>query len=179
MVIVSAGRRVDAAGATEPRFPAANVVGVRERIRARLYERKPSDVVCAAACGADLLLLDVAGEMRLRRHVILPGSRTTFRGSSVADRPGGWEILFDRIIDEVEASRNLRSMSVAPGQEGYLAANIELLATAGTLAANLNTGVQALVIWNGASRGATDVTEHFIQSARARGYEIVEVSTLL
>src|SRR5215813_6025457 len=68
-VIVEAGRRVDAADATVVRFPPQNVPEVREKIRRLLEMQKPVAIVSSAACGADLLLLDVAGGMNVPCHI--------------------------------------------------------------------------------------------------------------
>lgn len=179
MVIVSAGRRPDAPGAAQARFPVQNVVGVRERIRAELLKQKPSDVVCAAACGSDLLLLDVAGELRIRRHIVLSGTREDFRASSVADRPGGWELLYDRILDTAVSEGGIKVLQLKPGLQGYLGANLEIIKLAEGVASQRGTHVLALAVWNRQSRGAEDVTEHFLSTARSKGHPVIELSTLL
>jgi hypothetical protein len=82
-VIVGAGRRVDATDGTVARFPPQNVAEVRENIGRVLKNQKPIAIVSSAACGADLLLLDVAREMQVPRHILLPSSPEEFRyGSS-------------------------------------------------------------------------------------------------
>ncbi len=60
-VIVEAGRRVDAPGAEVARFPSSNVDEVRQRIQQLLAREKPIAFVSSAACGADLLALDISG----------------------------------------------------------------------------------------------------------------------
>ena len=57
---------------------------VATKIRQVLMNQKPVAIVSAAACGADLLLLDVAGEMHVPRYVLLPSEPEEFRVSSVA-----------------------------------------------------------------------------------------------
>ena len=63
-VIVEAGRRVDAPGAEAANFPSSNVGEVEQLIQHLLTREKPIAFVSSAACGADLLALDVAGDMR-------------------------------------------------------------------------------------------------------------------
>lgn len=87
-VIAQAGRRVDAANSTTARFPAANVSAVRERIKTKLLQEKPLALVSSAACGTDLLALDLAGELSIERYVLLPAKPEVFRSSSVTDRLG-------------------------------------------------------------------------------------------
>jgi hypothetical protein len=51
-------------------------------------------VVASAACGSDLIALDVAGELGLERRVILPFEPNRFAETSVEDRPGEWRTLY-------------------------------------------------------------------------------------
>jgi hypothetical protein len=104
MVIALAGRRVDAPKTAQLRFPAAQAVPVKQQIREFLQAHEASALVCAAACGADILALEAAGELGLRRRVVLPFDKATFRNTSVVDRGGDWGARYDRIIDEI-ASR--------------------------------------------------------------------------
>jgi hypothetical protein len=173
-VLVQAGRRVDAPDASIPRFPPGNVDLVRQRIRKYFEASKPEFLVSAAACGTDLLCLEVAGELKVKRVVMLPTEPAAFRASSVADRPGNWGEMFDRLLKEV----NAEILDVPEGQTGYLETNIRLLERAETLASSNNTVARALVVWNKKSRGADDVTAHFLDQARLRKLPIAEISTL-
>src|SRR6478672_7572868 len=64
-VLVQAGRRVNALDAPVVRFPSSNIEVVRQRIRKYFGESKPDFLVTAAACGTDLLALEVAGQLSL------------------------------------------------------------------------------------------------------------------
>src|SRR5882757_4467262 len=97
-VLVQAGRRVDAPDAAAVRFPSSNVDLVRQRIRKYFGESKPDFLVTAAACGTDLLALEVAGQLSVQRVVLLPSEPKVFRGASVVDRPGDWGEMFDRLV---------------------------------------------------------------------------------
>jgi len=55
MVIALAGRRVDASDAAQKRFPAENASAVKQQIRDFLQSHDARALVCAAACGADIL----------------------------------------------------------------------------------------------------------------------------
>src|SRR5215471_3104187 len=89
-VVALAGRRIDVVGETNPRFPLECVPVVRERIREVLQKTRARVLVCSAACGADLLGMEVARELGMGVQVILPTARRTFRKTSVVDRPGDW-----------------------------------------------------------------------------------------
>lgn len=179
MVIALAGRRIDAPGAAVARFPSENLERVREEIRRNLIELKARALVCAAACGADIIALETAGELGLRRRIVLPYDRDIFRASSVADRPGDWGSRFDRIVAEVSAAGDLIEYGHDKGHEDtYFTTNLDILGQAAQLAQEIGEGPKALVVWNGESRGADDVTGHFRDEALRRGIPVTEVITL-
>ena len=173
-VIVEAGRRVDAPGAEVARFPSSNVGEVRQRIQQILTREKPVAFVSSAACGADLLALDVAGDMHIRRYVLLPSPPEQFRKTSVTDRPGDWGVLYDKVLK----TASIGVLKVADSQEGYLQTNLKLLDQAEALARKYHTSTKALVIWNETSRGPDDVTGHFLAQAKLRKIPALEIPTL-
>lgn len=179
MIIALAGRRIDAVDATQVRFPLSRSATVRDRIRATLMNREASALVGSAACGADLLALDVATELGLRRRVVLPFSPQRFRETSVVDRPGDWGVLFDALIHNVTQSGDLAVLGDKEGDDVYAAVNEAILDEAQKLSRSSGeSGVLAVIVWDGGSRGAGDLTEAFAISARARGIEVAEVLTV-
>jgi hypothetical protein len=60
---------------------------VRRRIVDLLAEEHTEALVCSAACGADLIALEEAERLGLRRRIVLPFSPRQFRETSVTDRP--------------------------------------------------------------------------------------------
>lgn len=186
MIIALAGRRIDAAGAPTPRFPTEQVDAVRERIRTALRKQHAEALVASAACGADLLALEVAGDLGLRRRIILPFARDEFRASSVTDRPGDWGPLFDRICDEVEARGDLVVLGATGDPDAaYELATKAILDDALRLAeesqrgkSQLGGGVMAIVVWDQAPRGAGDLTVEFARQAVAHQVPVVSISTL-
>jgi len=179
MMIALAGRRVDSADAEESRFPVGNVEIVKERTLARFQEMGATMLVSSAACGADLIAQWAANELKFeRRRVILPYERQRFRESSVIDRPGDWGPLYDQILDEVEAAGDLIVLQGGPDNETYAAANLAILDHAVELAKGAQQPVKAVLIWEGVSRGADDLTQAFEVEARKRGVRVVTISTL-
>lgn len=179
-VLAFAGRRVDADGAPR-RFPADLVPIVRERIRALLVDRGATAVVGSAACGADLLALGAAGELGLRRRVILPFAPDRFRETSVIDRPGDWGAAYDRVIAAVGGTNDLAVLeSASEGDDAYARTNFAILNHAQALAAEAaaRSNVFAVIVWDGASRGPDDLTAQFADEARRRGLKVLELSTL-
>lgn len=173
-ILVEAGRRVDAGDATVARFPTHSVPAVRKKIQRELEIQKPVAIVCSAACGADLLLLDVADQEHIYRYILLPSKPEEFRASSVTDRPGDWGDLYTKAL---RASK-VEILRVPEGQEGYLETNLKLLDKAQALANQERTSVKALVVWDKKSRGPDDVTAHFREQAGLRKIPILEIYTL-
>ncbi len=153
---------------------------MRVRLRELFLRYGAVAVVCSAACGADLLALDVAGDLLLRRVVVLPFDPATFRRVSVVDRPGGeetWGFLFDRIV----ACLPDADLVVLPGDadrdDAFDAANGRILSVAQSLSDTLHAQLVAVIVWEGVSRGTDDVTARFAADARERGVTLEELST--
>jgi len=172
-VVVAAGRRVDG-NADVSRFPSGRVPTVRHRIQEFLACEKPLVVVCSAACGADLLVLEAAGEQHIDRLVLLPSQPEHFRKTSVTDRPGDWGDLFDRVIQ----SSKVEVLTAADGPQGYLETNLKLLERGQAAAREHSATLQALVVWDKRERASGDVTAHFLKQARQHNIPVVEVDTL-
>jgi cytosine/adenosine deaminase-related metal-dependent hydrolase len=178
-VAALAGRRPDAADTREERFPLRNAGAVRARIAEVLRERGVGTLVCSAACGADLLALDAAAELGLRRVVVLPFEAERFRESSVVDRPGDWGDAYDAVVADVRARGDLVVLSPDGGDShgAYQAATATILARAMELAGGDPSRVVALLVWEGGSRGAGDHTAAFRDTARAQGMAVQEIRT--
>jgi hypothetical protein len=172
---------VDAPNALPVRFPAANLATVRERIRAVLTEVIATVVVASAACGADLLALDVARELGIRCAIVLPWDRADFREISVVDRGGEWGGMFDRVVNVAGDAGDLYTLGRGVHDaRAFIATNDTILDMAQTIAGAVHPTdeVVAMVAWDGGSRGADDVTAQFITSARGRGLRVVEILTV-
>jgi len=184
MIIALAGRRIDAPDATIQRFPLKNAADVRARIYAFLVDHKANALVCSAACGADLLALDTAGELGIQRRIVLPFEQNRFRETSVTDRPGEWGALFDRITREVAGDLVILS-DRGEGDEIFAIANRAILDEALALAHQTphDKGEQptalvlAVLVWDGQSRGEGDLTADFADESRTRGLQVLEIAT--
>ena len=178
MILALSGRRIDSNDADEPRFPLRNVGRVSREVQALLSTNAVAVLVSSAACGADLIGLSEAGKLGMRRRVVLPCGRERFRTESVMDRPGEWGGLYDMIIDDVSAMGELVTMGESPGADPYTAANHLILDEAIALGRERHDEVAALILWDGAPRGAPDYTADFAAEARTRGLKVLELSTL-
>ena len=177
-VVALAGRRIDASGAEVRRFPLENRELVRERIRDFLVSHRASALVSSAACGADLLALDVAGELGVPRRVVLPFDAGRFRATSVSDRPGDWREMYDRVLAAVEAERGTVVLDQAPGDSAYARANVRIASEAIKLANQMGTGTLGVIVWDGGPRGPDDLTAQFRRAAQEQGMEVRNLSTI-
>jgi hypothetical protein len=175
IVVALAGRRIDAPDAAVPRFPPKHEDVVRQRIR-QLFERlRPRSLVSSAACGADIVAQEVAGEMGIGRCVVLPFSPEDFRARSVADRGAAWGLRFDRLMDVV--SGGVIDLSLQrEDEDAFTRANEEILDRAEGLAQDTNGLVVAVIVWDG-PRGEKDNTQAFASAAKHRGFPLEEVRT--
>jgi hypothetical protein len=176
-VLALAGRRIDAEGADPARFPLSQVEAVGRRLNSLMVEQQVGAVVCSAACGADLVALEEAGRLGVRRRVVLPFAKERFRETSVVDRPGDWGAVYDRVIADVEASGDL--IELAPrGDENdaYRAANEAIIKEAETIA---GPGERiAVIVWEGSSRSKSDATNDFRALAEEAGFSQRVILTL-
>jgi hypothetical protein len=178
MIVALAGRRIDKADSKDPRFPLKNVECVARSLHGLLVEHGTTAIVSSAACGADLIALTEAGKLGLRRKVILPFDRATFRQGSVVDRPGEWGSAYDTVIDEVDAAGDLMTLSHVGNLDPYSMTSERILDEAVELARQLEARAGAIIMWDGAVRDKPDYTADFGVSARRRGLPVLEIRTV-
>jgi len=177
MIVALAGRRPDALGAPS-RFPRDSVPVVRQRVRQILGECVPRTLVTSAACGADLIALDEALALNIHCRVILPCSEETFRRSSVVDLGAEWGDVYDRVLPRVELVRD-RVLPTARGDDAHLITCRAILDEAARLGRETTSPVVAVVVWDGSPRPGVDITNEFRCDARARGWRIIEILTVV
>jgi hypothetical protein len=186
MIIVLAGRRIDASNAETPRLPLERVEAVAEKIGQEFTRLKADTLICSAACGADLIALRVAKTRGMRRRIVLPFGPALFREKSVTDRPGNeewnWGKLFDELCGEARGSGELVVAERTEGDDtaAYKKANERIFEEAAALlaaAGETTAGGTAIIVWEGSSRGKSDLTMEFAERATAAGYQVVPVLT--
>lgn len=164
-VVALAGRRIDGSDTNPSRFPIDAVPVVRRRLAHLLTVEHAVVLVCSAACGADLLALEEAERLGVRRRIIVPFSTDRFRQTSVIDRPGDWGRSFDRLITAAAKAGDLVVLSEYDnlGETAYSAANKAIIGEAQKLAQEGNPHrLVAAVVWEGLSRPGSDATAQFI-----------------
>jgi hypothetical protein len=177
-IVTLTGRRIDAPGSNTNRFPKSAVPAVRVRVHDELKRLGATALVASAACGADLIALDVAGELGLRRRIVLPFAETRFRETSVVDRGAEWGPIYDRILTEVKASDDVVTLQDAGADDSaaYLAANVRLLDEAQSLGRAAGAEVVVMLVKENRP-GYEGIDRQFADDARQRGLRVVEVAS--
>lgn len=177
-VVALVGRRTDPVDADVPRFPLENVAAVRRSLTSLFAENAVRNIVSSAACGADLVGLQVAMTLGIPLTIVLPYAPAVFASKSVIDRPGDWKAVYEEVL--VYAAR-IGEVHVIPSQasdeDAYTATNVEILERAISLAAPEQPMV--VLVWEGHSRGEGDSTDEMRRLAISRSIPTVEISTCL
>jgi hypothetical protein len=176
-VIALAGRRIDAPDTNPPRFPLQNVPMVQRRLAALFSAEHAEALVCSAACGADLVALEEAERLGLRRRIVLPFPPERFRETSVTDRPGDWGPAFDRLIAAAEAAGDLVILPSTgdDNDAAYAAANRAIIREAEALARATSQApplrLIGVIVWEGSAREGTDASGGLQKLATEAGFE--------
>lgn len=177
-IVALAGRRIDKCGSFPPRFPLSAVPSVKKKLTKVLMANVQA-LVCSAACGADLVALEVAEQLGLRRRIVLPFPAHRFRSVSVVDCPGHWGPLFDRVIDGARSSDDLLILHEHRDDDAYRAANAAILRQTQLLANEFDFArTLAVIVWEGAPHSGADLTNDFRRLAEASDFEQQIVLTL-
>jgi hypothetical protein len=177
-VAALAGRRVDAAGSDEPRFPLDRVPAVEQELE-RVFRRENVEaLVCSAACGADLVALDAARRIGIRWRIVLPFGRERFRRTSVVDRPGEWGALYDEVVAQAQARGDLVELEEGGGtdDDAYMRATGIIVSEALAMAGKGHA--IAIAVWEGKARAGGDATAALFEHPRAAMMKKLEVRTL-
>ena len=174
-VLIFTGHLIDRPERPVPRFPAAIEAGLREAIAARMSALRPLAAYGSAACGADLLCLEIARELGAETHIVLPFPAPAFRRTSVDFAGGDWGQRFERVLalaDSVTiASEHQASGSVAT----YEYANL-LLSGMGALRAQLlDTDLRALAAWDPTAPGLPGGAASLVAAWQAQGWSVEHV----
>ena len=176
-VIALAGRRTDAIDTDTARFPLSSVRAVRAKLHDLLLENNTKKLVCSAACGADLVALDMAGELGVERHIVIPFSVSEFRRISVTDRPGEWGPLYDRIISEVSAQGLLQILNCdSDDDEAFSTTNKAIIERAESLSSD-DVAPLAVIVWEGQSHEPIDATREFLELAQDARFKLTTITS--
>jgi hypothetical protein len=175
MLLVHSGNRIDLPGRRIARFPSTQVPVVRARAARVLDTLRPSDVVSAAAAGADLIVLEETIRRGINAHVVLTIARDEFVKLSVADAGPDWVRRFEAVIEHISThdGSSLVQGDDAPDHEWYLAAHDQLLDRAEVVAAG--RAIAALTVRPPEGEDPPSVSDDFAVRAEHMGLLVLSI----
>lgn len=174
-VVVFTGHMIDAPARAMPRFPAALEGAVREALRERIAARAPLAVYGSAACGVDLLCLELARDAGAETHIVLPFPAEEFRRESVDFAGAGWSRRFERALASADSVTVTSDHRASGSAATFEYANLVLTGLGCLRAQRLDTSVRALVAWDRGSAGAGGGAASQVALWRARGLDVDSV----
>ena len=153
-VLVFTGHMIDAPERSEPRFPQHMAEEVRRRIREKIERLRPAAAYGSAACGSDILCLEVVRELGGELHIVLPFPADQFRSESVEFcGQGDWGERFQRLLDDASEVMVISEKPPPSGVSTFEYANLVMTGLARLRSQVLDTNLQALAIWDGSIAG--------------------------
>jgi len=148
-VTLFVGHMTDAPGREAERFPERLVQEIASRLRRYVAENGLEIGFSSAARGGDLLFLDALQSRGAETQIILPLEPEAFLAASVAGGAAEWESRYRQCLSHARRVRvaNYRSSSADGATLEY--ANRFLAGLAQLRARELETPLNALVLWNG------------------------------
>jgi class 3 adenylate cyclase len=175
-VVAYSGHMIDRPDRRSPRFPASLESSVRIALRARLEALAPFAVYGSAACGTDLLCVEIARELGCETHIVLPFPPAEFKLASVDFAGGGWSARFDDALAKAD-SVTVTSDHYARGSVAtFEYANLVLTGMAALRAATLDAPLHGLAVRDPADTRDVGGTSSIVALWNARGIPVDEIA---
>ena len=161
------------------RFPHAQQAAVADQVRDRLRTRRVGFAHGSLACGADIIIAEIALELGAELHLVLPFGIEEFVAISVAPGGPGWTERFQHCL-AAAASVTIASDSAYSGDAVLFAYAARIaMGQAMNRAASIDARVWQLAVFDGEEGSETGGTGHDIQQWRHAGgtAEIIAVSS--
>ena len=163
-IIAFTGHMIDSPGRKVPRFPPALEERVKDAIRSALDDSNPGIGYSSAACGSDILFLELMQERKAETNVVLPFELDDFLKISVNFAGEHWK-------DRAQTVLGRCSQRVQATEGKYLGddllfdyANHVIMGKALLRSSMLETDPVLLAVWEPSSKAATGGTSDFVQT---------------
>jgi class 3 adenylate cyclase/tetratricopeptide (TPR) repeat protein len=172
-VVSFTGHMVDRPGREIPRFPVQLEQEVKTAIRERLEKLNAGFGYASAACGSDILFHEAMLERHCESHVVLPYEKDLFLQDSVgiAGDPG-WLTRCNRVMSLAAEVQEVSKRSRICGQVSYTFGNLMFHGLASVHAAQLETKLVPMAVWDGQAGDGPDGTAAMVERWRAQGLEV-------
>jgi class 3 adenylate cyclase len=171
-VVVFAGHMIDRPDRATARFPSELEPAVAKGIRAKIDMLKPGFGFASAACGSDILFLEAMLDAGAEISVVLPYEQEQFIRDSVDFIPNSsWRVRFDRVLERATRVITASPQKLEVGGVAYEFCNQLLLGLATIRAAQLDTTMILLAVWDGTSGDGPGGTATVVENWRSCRYE--------
>ena len=174
-VLVLTGNMVDLPDREIPRFPPELEPVVRRLLSERFAALRPFAVYGSAACGADILGLEVAHELGAEIHVVLPFPPDEFREASVDIVPGDWGARFDRLLGLATTVTVTSDHRASGSTATFEYANLVMTGLARLRAERLDTTMIGFAVWDPEASGRPGGAASLVGAWRERGIVVDEL----
>ena len=163
-IIAFTGHMIDSLGRKVPRFPPVLEERVKDAIRSVLDDLNPGIGYSSAACGSDILFLELMQERKAETNVVLPFEFDDFLKVSVNFAGEHWKDRAHTVLERC-------SQRVQATEGKYLGddllfdyANHVIMGKALLRSSMLETDPVLLAVWEPSSKAATGGTSDFVQT---------------
>jgi hypothetical protein len=179
-VVVYSGHMLDHPTRDSPRFPPALEGAVRDALRARLTALRPLAAYGSAACGTDLLVLELVRQLGGETHIVLPFPPDEFREVSIDFAGGDWAKRFERALIAADSVTVTSDHRASDSTSPFEYANLVFTGMGRLRAQVLQTSLCAFAVLDSGAGGAAGGTAAIAALWRSHGlqYEQVDVAQL-
>jgi len=168
-VVVFTGHMMERPGQRMPLFPGYLEAGVHATISDRLARIAPLAVYGSAACGVDLLCLEVAHRLGAEPHIVLPFPAAEFRAVSVDFAGGDWGVRFERALDAADSVTIASGHYARDSSASFEYANLMFTGMGRLRAETLDAPLRALAVWDRAAAGEPGGSASLVRFWEAQG----------
>jgi class 3 adenylate cyclase/tetratricopeptide (TPR) repeat protein len=149
-IVACSGHLIDSPGKNR-RFPQEAEVIVRAKIEENLDFLGATCGYSSAACGTDIIFLEVMAARGCETHVFLPFSKEKFIQSSVRREGLDWEARFEKVLDQATSVHYVTSEGYYGDDSLFTFCNDVMLGFAAMRARGLDEEPNLLLFWDGNS----------------------------
>ena len=172
-VALFTGHMIDQPGRPRPRFPAELEPVVTQAIREKIKVSEVAIGYSSAACGSDILFLEIMLDSGGEIVVVLPYEREQFIRDSVDLIPGAtWSARFKRVLERATRVVTASAHRLDIGGVSHDYANQVQLGLARIHASELETGLAPLAVWDGAPGDGPGGTANVVKRWREIGLPV-------
>ncbi|MCA9232374.1 MAG: hypothetical protein KDA57_17125 [Planctomycetales bacterium] len=176
-VVIATGHMIDSDHREHSRFPPGIAEAVRGEIVRKVAGWGPVIGYASAACGADLLFLEVLAETENDAVIVLPFSSEQFSATSVNYAGPGWQQRFESVVQHFGEPVVATSWSTPASGPAFDYANRVMSGLAKLQADLFEVPVTLLAVWDGEQEGELGGTAEFVSRWKEQALPVEHINT--